>query len=145
MLAADARNRVSLIDHTADLGIEVEAPSFAALLETAALGMVQVMVDPGRLRAVESRRVTVAGGDREMLLVGLLREVLYLYDTARWLCAAAEVVVAADQRSLTARLDGEPFDGARHEIATEIKAVTYHGLEVREQAGRWRATVILDL
>jgi SHS2 domain-containing protein len=30
-------------------------------------------------------------------------------------------------------------------IKTEVKAVTYHRIEVRQEKGGWRAQVILDL
>ncbi|MFB3890681.1 MAG: archease [Phycisphaerae bacterium] len=47
---------------------------------------------------------------------------------------------------VTAELTGEPFDASRHEIHTEVKAITYHLLKVsQEQDGTWIGRVILDL
>jgi SHS2 domain-containing protein len=40
---------------------------------------------------------------------------------------------------------GEVFDKARHSMKTEVKAVTYHQLEIKEQGGRWQAQIILDI
>jgi SHS2 domain-containing protein len=46
---------------------------------------------------------------------------------------------------LKAVAKGEPFQEGVHVIKTEVKAVTYHQIEVREEKGRWKAQVILDL
>jgi SHS2 domain-containing protein len=46
---------------------------------------------------------------------------------------------------LQATLSGEPFDRERHAIKVLIKAVTYHALEVREEADGWHATVVFDI
>jgi SHS2 domain-containing protein len=46
---------------------------------------------------------------------------------------------------LRAVVKGEPFQEGVHVIKTEVKAVTYHRIEVRQENGRWRAQVIFDL
>jgi SHS2 domain-containing protein len=50
-----------------------------------------------------------------------------------------------DETRLSARLAGERLDYDRHEFETEIKAVTYHQLTVRQENGRWSARVIFDV
>ncbi len=40
---------------------------------------------------------------------------------------------------------GEPVDEARHQLASEVKAVTYHGLTVEPCFQGWRAELILDI
>jgi SHS2 domain-containing protein len=47
--------------------------------------------------------------------------------------------------SVRATARGEKIDPARHVIQTEIKAVTYHGLYVREVENGWEAQVIFDV
>jgi SHS2 domain-containing protein len=44
-----------------------------------------------------------------------------------------------------ARAWGEGFYDGRHVIRREVKAVTFHQLEVKQEQGQWRARVILDL
>ena len=46
---------------------------------------------------------------------------------------------------LNATLKTIPFDPALHEILREIKAVTYHQIEVAEKGKHWEATIIFDL
>jgi SHS2 domain-containing protein len=42
-------------------------------------------------------------------------------------------------------VQGETWEEGRHPLTVAIKAVTYHGLEVRREAAGWRARVILDI
>jgi SHS2 domain-containing protein len=40
---------------------------------------------------------------------------------------------------------GEPLDSSRHILSHEVKAITYHGLRVEQQAEGWLAEVIVDI
>ena len=46
---------------------------------------------------------------------------------------------------LTATVRGEPFDPARHVLAHEVKAITYHELKVVRDGDQWLAEVIVDI
>src|SRR5438093_9278228 len=70
----------SLVDHTADLGITLRGPDLATLFEDAALAMLDVIADLGRVEPREERRIEVTGLDREDLLVAWLGEILSLHD-----------------------------------------------------------------
>jgi SHS2 domain-containing protein/predicted Zn-ribbon and HTH transcriptional regulator len=61
---------------------------------------------------------------------------------------AADVTVRAPPGGpwrLRAEVFGEPIVPGRHIVFTEIKAVTFHGLELAEVDGGWRAQIIFDL
>ena len=45
----------------------------------------------------------------------------------------------------TMKLRGELVDPERHELEHEVKAITYHGLKVEQQADQWLAEVIVDI
>jgi len=42
-------------------------------------------------------------------------------------------------------IHGEPVDPARHHFRLDVKAATYHGLEVRREDGGWIASIIFDV
>ena len=44
-----------------------------------------------------------------------------------------------------ANLSGETYDATRHEIKIEVKAVTYHQLQIARETDHWTARVILDI
>jgi SHS2 domain-containing protein len=42
-------------------------------------------------------------------------------------------------------LIGEQFDPRRHVMLTELKAVTYHQLNVEGAEGGWKARIVFDV
>lgn len=133
-----------LFDHTADLGLRVVAPDLNTLFAEAGQALFAAMVQqPEQVRPEVSTSVQLQADCLDDLLYDWLAELLYLFDTRRLLPCRFEVAVSGT--CLRAELRGEPFDPDRHELATEVKAVTYHGLKVVKQADGWLAEVIVDL
>lgn len=134
------------IDHTADLGFEVWAPSQEALFAEAVAALAALCYDRDRVRPVEARPLEVAGATPEERLVHWLQEIYFWLERDLWLAAnvdAADVVIACDRaRGL---VHGEPYDASRHTLHTEIKAITYHQLRVAMEQGQWRTRVIVDV
>ncbi len=132
------------IEHTGDIGIEVEAPTRPELFARAALAMARLMVEEEGIEPLERREVEARGGDDAEVIHDLLAAALnlFLVDGFIWRDAAA----AEDGGRVVLRLSGEAFDRRRHTLLGEIKAVTYHQLSVsKTEAGGWRARVIFDV
>jgi SHS2 domain-containing protein len=77
-------------------------------------------------------------------MVDWLSELLYLHDVENLLFKGFEIDSVSED-GLKAIVKGEPFQEGVHVIKTEVKAVTYHQIEVRRENRGWRARVILDL
>ncbi len=134
----------TVLDHTADLGILVQGSNIQDLFRKAALAMTQIMVSGNSVEKRNSLRLTLEGEDPEELMVHWLGEILYLFHGEK------EVVVQIEINSistlhLNATLATVPYNRDRHEILCEIKAVTFHQIEVTEKKGHWEAKVIFDL
>ena len=141
----DARKTIyQPIDHTGDLGMRVFGADLHELFAHAAWGLFDLMTDAVRIEPRISRNLTVEAIDLEDLMVRWLGELLYAYDTDRFLTANAVLHVLEPTR-LHATLRGEPFDDVRHPIDTEIKAVTYHQIAVERLDAGWQARVIFDI
>lgn len=134
----------TLIDHTADLGIVVYGEDIPRLFTNAAWALFDVISDATTIRPQHSLTITLDAIDREDLLVQWLGELLYLYDTQRFLCCDATFTVLEPTR-LEATIHGETLDESRHPIDTEIKAVTYHQIAVEQAGTGWQAQVIFDV
>ncbi|HEX2186587.1 MAG TPA: archease [Chloroflexota bacterium] len=133
-----------LIEHTADVIVEAEGACCARAFEAAAAGMYAVMVHGGTVRRAEWREVEVDGEGLEELLVEWLSELNFLTDTERLLFEAFEVR-RLEPHHLSGRAGGEPFDPRRHEGGQIVKGITRHLLDVRQEPGRCRVTVTLDV
>ena len=132
------------IDHTGDLGMLVFGGNLHELFAHAAWGLFDLMTDAERIEPRTSRDLAVEAMDLEDLMVRWLGELLYAYDTDRFLTVNAAFHTLKPTR-LQATLRGETFDAARHPIDTEFKAVTYHQIAVERLGTGWQARVIFDI
>ncbi len=132
------------VEHTADAGIEAWGPDLASFLGAAAEGFIELLVDPDTVRRRRVHQLEVSEPDAETLLVSWLEEILLALEIDRLAPAAVEVS-GAEEWSASGFLHGETLDESRHDIRTVVKAVTYHGLDVRREDGLLRARVIVDI
>ncbi|HBO44102.1 MAG TPA: protein archease [Planctomycetaceae bacterium] len=133
-----------VFEHTADLGIHVEAESLSELLIEAARALTSVLAaNPEAIEPVTEVAVSLDAAKPEDLLIDWLSEWLYRFSAEHMLFTRFEVV-EHDGR-IAARAWGEAVDPARHQLDTEVKAVTYHRLRVEQTEAGWTAEVILDL
>ncbi len=137
-------DRYRIFDHTADLGMEIFGKTVQELFANAAFAVFDTITDLSRVRAREERKITVEGTGWEDLLVNYLREVLYLFN-GEGILLKEYSIMEIDPQHLKGAVSGERFDSSTHRINTEIKAVTYHQVTVRETPDGWIGRVIFDV
>ena len=133
-----------ILDHTADIGIIVHGENLKTLFENAGKAFFHLITDLRKVKRRVERRVHIEGESLDRLMVDWLSELLYLHDVENLLFKEFKVESVGED-GLKATVKGEPFQDGVHVIKTEVKAVTYHQIEVRQEKGVWRAQVILDL
>ena len=136
--------RYEVLDHTADIGLIVYGGNLKALFENAGEAFFHLITDLRKVRRRTERRINIGGESLERLMVDWLGELLYLHDVENLLFKGFKVESVGED-GLQAVAKGEPFQEGVHVIKTEVKAVTYHQIEVRQENRGWRAQVILDL
>lgn len=135
-----------VFDHTADIGIRIEAASLEELFCEAAEALFSLIV--ANLQDVQPRERLSFGlelQDREydFLLFDWLNELLFTFDTRQIVLARFDAKISLSGLQGTAL--GEPIDPARHQLEHEVKAITYHGLKVIQEDEQWLAEVIVDI
>ena len=133
-----------IIDHTGDLGILVYGRDLEELFSNAGEALFDIITDVQRVRESTERIIRVEGPDLEDLMVRWLGELLYIHDVDSLLFRSFWIDELRDG-SLKARARGEAFDEKRHVMKTEMKAVTYHKIQVKEEKEGWSARIIFDL
>jgi SHS2 domain-containing protein len=136
--------RFEILDHTADIGIIVHGETLKALFENAGEAFFHLITDLRKVKLRIERRVNIEGESLDRLMVDWLSELLYLHDVENLLFRGFKVDSVGED-GLKAIVKGELFQEGVHVIKTEVKAVTYHQIEVRQENKGWRAQVILDL
>jgi SHS2 domain-containing protein len=152
---------IAFLDHTADVGMDVEAGSLGELLHRCAVGMLTLLrgeeeeegsvpapgarggtgaaTGPGDA-ALDAVPIAVRADDTVGLLAGWLREVLFLHEVR-----GADYVRLDVDELAPGRLAGRVLTRQDGRAVREIKGVTYHALAVTAESGRWRARVIFDV
>ena len=139
------RRRCRTFEHTADVGLEARADTLGELLAALGEGLADLVAPRRQVTARESRTLAVRADDPESLAVDFLNEVAFTLQSDRFLVAEVRVR-SADEASVEAELVGEPFDAARPEYETEVKAATYHEIRIAPaEGGGWLGRVILDI
>ena len=140
---ADPKPPYEILPHTADLRVRVWGPTVEAVFENAARALADNLADTSGVEEVLKQEIRLEAGDRTELLVGWLNRILYLWETRRFLFKSFRVR-SVSERSLVAEAWGELYDPARHTTGTEIKAATYHGLEIRREGDLLAAEIVFD-
>ncbi len=133
-----------LFEHTADLGLRVQADSLEELFVDAARGILAMLVaDPAAIRPLTMKTISLSADEPTYLLFDWLSELLYAFEAEKLLLSHIELRIDGDK--LTATCRGEPMDVSRHRMEHEVKAITYHGLRLEKNAAGWFAEVIVDI
>jgi SHS2 domain-containing protein len=125
------------LEHTAELELEIEASSEAAVFAEALAAFAE-LVDGGSGRPM-TREVDVEADDRAMLLVDWLSELIYLSEVEQLVPERITALELGDGR-LRATVEGH-----RGKPRHLVKGVTLHRLELRQDDDGWRARVVLDV
>ena len=141
---SDIPDDFRLLDHTADVGLEAHGADLAELFTNAARGMFSIVASLESVQPSRQFPLKLTADNLEDLLVDWLSELLYLFSTQQVLFSQF-IITEIDESHLQATAVGEPIDLSRHELFTEIKAVTYHGLKVAESNQMWTARVFFDI
>ncbi|ADR35748.1 archease family protein [Oceanithermus profundus DSM 14977] len=140
--------RLRMLEHTADVGFEVEADSLAGVFEAAADALLRVLFEGGLpRRGRRTERLALTAPDLETLMVRWLDELIYRVQTRGEVPVRTRVRLGKvpEGQRLEAELDLLLFEEVQDRFAGEVKAATYHGLVVEGADGRFRARVILDV
>jgi len=134
----------TLLDHTSDLRIRITGESQADLFQKAGLALADLICDPNTLTPAEALTIEIEGDDPADLMVNYLRELLYQWTGNEKLIKMVYILDLSDT-ALSARIVTTRYAPRHHTILNEIKAVTYHQIEVIPTDSGWRATVVFDI
>ena len=130
---------------TADTAFAAYGKDLNEVFANAALAMFEVMVNTKQIGSKVKKTVKVEAEDIKGLLFAWLNELLIFYCSENLVLSKFEVKINEGKKELNAVCYGEVIDPQRHEVRTEVKACTYHQLEVKKIDKKWKAQVILDI
>lgn len=134
--------KYEILEHKADLKIRAFGKTKEELFENAMVGMFDGAKYQKNLKSQISKvKIKVKSIDLPSLLVDFLSEVLYLSETKKEVYQKIKFKKISENE-IEAELIGKELK----RMGVNIKAVTYHGLEIKKRKdGKWEATILFDV
>ena len=138
--------KYEVFEHTADVGIRAYGADLNEAFENAARGMFDIISDVDIIEAIGEYDITLSSKDVEQLLVDWLSELLFILTVKQVLFSRFEINIEEKdgQWRMEAKALGEDYDPKKHPYHTEIKAVTHHMLEIKEDNG-YSIRILFDI
>jgi len=137
-----------ILEHTADIGMIVYGKNKREIFVNIAKGMFNIIVgdDSNLINNNFSCKVTLKAEGLEDLLVAWLNELLYISETKLVILNKFKIKELSNFQ-IKAEVEGIKINPPSVKIEKEIKATTYHRLEIKkdEESGLWSAQVIFDV
>jgi len=136
-----------ILEHTADIGIAAYGKTKREVFINAAKGMFEIIAGGTKdLKENFYDKIKLEADNLEGLLFAWLNELLYISETKLVILSKFKIKELSDFQ-IKAEVEGMKINPPSVKIEKEIKAVTYHRLEVKkdEESGLWRAQVIFDI
>ena len=143
--------KFEFFDVTADVGYKAYGNSLANAFENAAIAMFEVITDTSTIKQAVEKQIELEAEDKQALLYDWLSELLFYHDAEYMVFSKFDVKIYSevDEKPemyyLVATAWGEEFDPLRHERRSEVKAVTYHMMDIRDENLNVMLQVILDI
>ncbi|AXV40766.1 archease [Methanobacterium sp. BAmetb5] len=139
--------KFEFFDVTADVGFRAHGLDLAETFQNSALAMFEVMTDTSQIKPTIKREIMVESEDKKALLYDWLSELLFLHDYEG--LVFSKFLVSINQEGpesfrLQGEVWGEEFHQETHEVRDEVKAVTFHLMEITEDESGCTLQVILD-
>lgn len=137
--------KFKILEHPADLKIQAFGKDLAEVfinIAEAIAGQQIQDLEIKKLRNLEIEEVVMESADLESLLVDWLSEILYRGEINKKVYTDFEILEFSEKPArIKAKIKGIPVE--KKDI--DIKAVTYHDLEIKKANKHWEAQVIFDI
>ncbi|OWT33308.1 archease [Methanobrevibacter sp. 87.7] len=138
-------------DVTADIGFFAYGETLEESFENSGLAMFNVISNTSNVECNEEFNIEVESEDLVSLLYDYLEELLFLSDVNFVLFSDFNISIIKGDKNLEnpyklkGIVKGESMDWNKHQRGSEVKAITFHMMEVLEKNEYFMTRVILDL
>jgi len=139
-----SEKRYRLLDHTADIGIEIVENTLDELFDSAAFALFDIQVQTQNVEPIQELSVTATSDDLVGLMIAWLSELLFHFESSRIVFTQFDIRELSETH-VRAACRGEPYNRERHGSRALVKGITYHQAVVKQVEGGWFAHLIFDV
>lgn len=125
--------RFEYFEATADIGFKAYGNNLNEAFENAGLALFNIISDTSGVDISREISFEITSEDHVALLYDYLEELLFYHEIEFMLFSDFHVEIDEDLH-LKATIKGEPIDWEKHERKTEIKAITFHMMDVKDSS-----------
>jgi SHS2 domain-containing protein len=136
------------IEHTADVGLEVRGNTVDHLFANAAFGLYHLLFEGKDFKKVQTKTIQLQAENLSDLMVTWLGELNYILTVEHFVMAAFDTLVIDHDHTpvfLKASLAGQAEIDIKQYLRIEIKAITYHQLDIRETNCGYETRIFFDI
>jgi len=140
-------NDFKFLDNISDLEFLAWGDCLESCFENAAKALISSITDIDSIDNKIKKNFQLSAGALDVLMHDWLNEILFSFSVDEIIFVKFELQINGSEPegyTLSATASGENINNNEHEIFTEIKAVTYHNLYVKNVDGVWEARVLCD-
>lgn len=139
--------KFEILEHTADIGIAAYGKTRKEVFINTAKGMFEIIAGENKNPKENFYdKIKLEADNLEGLLFAWLNELLYISETRLVILNKFHIKELSDFQ-IKAEVEGMKINPPSIKIEKEIKAATYHRLEIKkdEESGLWSAQIIFDI
>ncbi len=133
---------------TADLAFDASGDSLQELFQGATCAVIEASADPATVGTTWRQTIERTAADPAELLFDWLSDLVYWKDAAGVVFSRSDLTLTRQDRGcwkLTGLLYGEPVNGSVQTLRADVKGITKHLYEVKQEDMRWHARVVVDV
>ncbi len=142
----DKPGKYRYLEHTADLKFQAFGFTLEEAFINAAYAMFNYLIDPEKIKPINKYEITKEAETKEALLYDFLDELIFLIDTKGMVLSRIDFIKIeeiANGFKLRCVLFGDSYKN--YQIHGDIKAVTYHEMEINDSPGNVIIQVVIDI
>lgn len=135
------------IDHTADIACEVLGDTLEELFTASVEAWRRSVVEETKYCEREIKKFKLKASSKEQLLVDFISEINYYLFTRNWLfnlVMELEIKQKNDTWILSTEIEGMPVT-QDVEIKQEIKAITFHQMNIEKRENKYYTLIVFDI
>jgi len=140
--------KFELIEHTADVGVNIFGKNLEELFENAAFGMYNIICSNFEQILPKINYLNSLNEiDLETLLVSFLNDLLFQTFTNKILFCKFSIIELKEKQNMwfiSYECSGEEYQKDKHGILTELKSATFHQLKIKKENNLYTTTIIFD-
>ncbi len=136
---------IKILNHTADIGVEIRAKSLRGVFNLAVRAIIGLCLQKSSGHEIR-RNVRFKGDSAEELLHDFLNEILYnIFVKKKYVKSAIVKNFSLKNMTLSAVMHINPDKKTGDYIIEELKSVTYNSLALKKNKGYYETKIIIDV